>query len=117
MDLWLGQRNTVNSSFARIRSSEPDLDCKGIPRWRTLLWSDVSRVKIHTRSQKLDLTVTCSFMAIGLTCVCFFLFSTFPGWHYEHDDFTGSDIDVRPFPAREIVVAIVQISGITTLLS
>jgi hypothetical protein len=41
-------------------------------------------------------------MAIILTLFCFILLATFPGWHYEHDELTGSDIDVKPFPSRPV---------------
>jgi hypothetical protein len=43
------------------------------------------------------------FTVIVLTTICFCFIVSVPGWHYEHDDFTGEDIDVRPFPSKPTV--------------
>lgn len=42
------------------------------------------------------------FMAIVLAFFSTLLLATFPGWHEERDERTGSDVDVRPFPSRRI---------------
>jgi hypothetical protein len=41
-------------------------------------------------------------MAIVLALISTVLLATFPGWHEERDERTGSDIDVRPFPSRAV---------------
>lgn len=57
------------------------------------------------------------FSSIVLTTICFLLLATFPGWHYEHDDLTGSDIDVKPFPAKSSVAVILSCSFMATMLT
>ncbi|KAF2635028.1 hypothetical protein P280DRAFT_437750 [Massarina eburnea CBS 473.64] len=42
------------------------------------------------------------FMAIILVLFSCLLVATFPGWHSEHNESTGSDIDVAPFPSRPV---------------
>lgn len=42
------------------------------------------------------------FMAIVLAIFSTLLLATFPGWHEERDERTGSDVDVRPFPSRPV---------------
>lgn len=59
-------------------------------------------------------------VAIILAFVCFILLATFPGWHYEHDDLTGSDIDVKPFPSRpvcQVALALIFVSSVFVLVS
>ncbi|KIW00861.1 uncharacterized protein PV09_07618 [Verruconis gallopava] len=59
-------------------------------------------------------------VAIILAFFCFILLATFPGWHYEHDEITGSDIDVKPFPSRpvcQVALALVFIASIFVLVS
>ncbi|KAH7381341.1 Ca2+ regulator and membrane fusion protein Fig1-domain-containing protein [Phaeosphaeria sp. MPI-PUGE-AT-0046c] len=41
-------------------------------------------------------------MAIVLAFFSTLLLATFPGWHEERDERTGSDVDVRPFPSRPV---------------
>ena len=49
-------------------------------------------------------------MSIILTFIAFCLLYTFPGWHYEHDDETGTDIDVKPFPSRPVAQLVLMTS-------
>ena len=42
-------------------------------------------------------------MAIVLTFIAMVLLATFPSWHQERDERTGSDVDVKPYPARLVV--------------
>jgi len=42
------------------------------------------------------------FIAVVLAFVTILLLATFPGWHEERDERTGSDVDVRPFPSRPV---------------
>jgi hypothetical protein len=42
------------------------------------------------------------FMVIVLAALSTALVATFPGWHEERDEHTGSDVDVKPFPSRPI---------------
>ena len=39
---------------------------------------------------------------MGLAFLALLGLSTFPGWHEERDERTGSDVDVRPFPSRPV---------------
>jgi Ca2+ regulator and membrane fusion protein Fig1 len=57
------------------------------------------------------------FGSIGLACIIFCLLSTFPGWHTEEDEYTGSEIDIKPFPNRPILVTCLGLSTIATLFS
>jgi hypothetical protein len=41
-------------------------------------------------------------MAIILALLSTVLLATFPGWHEERDERTGSDVDVKPFPSRPV---------------
>jgi hypothetical protein len=66
------------------------------------------------------LTWVFSIVAIILAFVCFILLATFPGWHYEQDEETGSEIDVKPFPSRpvcQVALALVFIASIFVLVS
>lgn len=42
------------------------------------------------------------FMVVILAAVSTVLLATFPGWHEEHDERTGSVVDVKPFPSRPV---------------
>jgi uncharacterized membrane protein len=42
--------------------------------------------------------------------------ATFPGWVEEHDEATGSDIDVKPFPSRAVSQAIAFVLLMASLL-
>lgn len=55
--------------------------------------------------------------AIALECIVFVLLSTFPGWHYEQDDLTGSDIDVKPFPSKPVVDTALCLLGLATMFN
>lgn len=52
-------------------------------------------------------------MAVILATVSALLLATFPGWHQERDESTGSDVDVKPFPARPVL----QISLTSSLVA
>lgn len=43
---------------------------------------------------------------MALAGLAFVGLATFPGWAEEHDETTGSDIDVKPFPSRAVSQAI-----------
>jgi hypothetical protein len=55
------------------------------------------------------------FLAIALACSALCLLATFPGWHYEHDEETGNDIDVKPFPSRP-VAQLVLVSSLSSAI-
>ena len=42
-----------------------------------------------------------SFISVFLASICFWLLSTFPGWHEETSS-NGSDREVKPFPSRPV---------------
>ncbi|KAF2852095.1 hypothetical protein T440DRAFT_467331 [Plenodomus tracheiphilus IPT5] len=42
------------------------------------------------------------FMSVILAFLSSLLLATFPGWHEERDERTGSDVDVKPFPSRSV---------------
>lgn len=42
------------------------------------------------------------FMSVILAFLCSLLLATFPGWHEERDERTGSDVEVKPFPSRPV---------------
>ncbi|KAF1811303.1 membrane fusion mating protein FIG1 [Eremomyces bilateralis CBS 781.70] len=59
-------------------------------------------------------------VAIILAFIVFVLLATFPGWHSERDQVTGSDIDVKPFPSRpvsQVALALIFITSIFILVS
>jgi len=61
-----------------------------------------------------------SIVAIVLAFLTFILLATFPGWHAEQDEITGSDLDVKPFPSRpvsQIALALIFIASIFVLVS
>ncbi|KAF2281399.1 uncharacterized protein EI97DRAFT_491324 [Westerdykella ornata] len=53
----------------------------------------------------------------GLGVLVFWLFATFPGWHEEKDTATGSEVLVKPFPSRTVMVACVAFTGLGSLFS
>lgn len=61
-----------------------------------------------------------SIVAIILSFICFILLATFPGWHAEEDEETGSEIDVKPFPSRpvcQVALALVFVASVFVLVS
>ena len=59
-------------------------------------------------------------IAIIFAFLCFLLLASFPGWHEEHDQRTGSDIDIKPFPSRPVsqsALALVFIASVFVLVS
>jgi len=56
------------------------------------------------------------FMAIVICFVSTCLLATFPGWHEEHDERTGSDVDVKPFPSRPVSQAALACAFVSTIL-
>jgi hypothetical protein len=60
------------------------------------------------------------FMVVVLAFLSFILLSTFPGWHEERDERTGSDVDVKPFPSRpvsQVALSCAFVAGILSLIS
>lgn len=60
------------------------------------------------------------FMVVVLSFFCFILLATFPGWHEERDQVTGSDVDVKPFPSRpvsQVACACAFVAGMLSLIS
>ena len=47
----------------------------------------------------------------------FILLSTFPGWHVEVDDQTGSVVDVKPFPSRSVTTVCLALSFFAAVMS
>lgn len=56
------------------------------------------------------------FMAIVLAFFSTLLLATFPGWHEERDERTGSDVDVKPFPSRPVSQAALTASFVAAVL-
>jgi hypothetical protein len=56
------------------------------------------------------------FMAVILAFVSIILLSTFPGWHEERDERTGSDVDVKPFPSRPVSQVALACSFVASVL-
>lgn len=55
--------------------------------------------------------------SVGLALLALILFNTFPGWHEERDITTGSDIDVKPFPSRPVLMACLACTGLASLFT
>jgi len=55
--------------------------------------------------------------SIGLAVFSFILFATFPSWHYEEDEFTGEQVDVKPFPSRAVVKFLLFSTMIASIFS
>lgn len=53
----------------------------------------------------------------ALAFISIVLFNTFPGWHEERDEATGSDVDVKPFPSRPVLVACLACTVIGALFT
>lgn len=54
-------------------------------------------------------------MAIILAFCALVLFATFPGWHYEHDEITGSEVDVKPFPSKSVMQVCLGLSVVAAM--
>lgn len=67
------------------------------------------------------LTLGCiRIVAIILAFLTFILLATFPGWHYETDEITGSEVDVKPFPPRpvcQVALAVIFVASVFVLVS
>ncbi|KAK3672444.1 hypothetical protein LTR78_007751 [Recurvomyces mirabilis] len=57
------------------------------------------------------------FGAIALAVLCFVGLATFPVWHNEVDEGTGSEIDIKPFPSRPVARVCRFASGLATFLA
>jgi hypothetical protein len=56
------------------------------------------------------------FLAVILAFMSIILLSTFPGWHEERDERTGSDVDVKPFPSRPVSQVALACSFVAAVL-
>src|SRR6266513_495031 len=56
-------------------------------------------------------------MSIILAFLSFILIATFPGWHYEQDELTGEELDVKPFPPRPVVEVCLMIEVVAAMLT
>jgi hypothetical protein len=59
-------------------------------------------------------------MAVILATFSALLLATFPGWHEERDERTGSDVDVKPFPSRpvlQIALTSALVAGVLLLIA
>jgi competence protein ComGC len=56
------------------------------------------------------------FMAVVLAFISIILLTTFPGWHEERDERTGSMVDVRPFPSRPVSQVALTCSFVASVL-
>lgn len=48
------------------------------------------------------------------------LLATFPGWHVEEDEYTGSEIDIKPFPSRpvsQVALGLIFVASVFVLIS
>lgn len=55
--------------------------------------------------------------SVGLGLIALMLFYTFPGWHAERDEETGSEVDVKPFPNRKVTEICCACTGLGTLFT
>lgn len=55
-------------------------------------------------------------MAVVLAFASVILLSTFPGWHQERDERTGSEVDVKPFPSRPVSQVALTCSFVAAVL-
>ena len=53
---------------------------------------------------------------MAFTGLAFAGLATFPGWHEERDEKTGSDIDIKPFPSRPVSQAVAFVLLMASLL-
>lgn len=56
-------------------------------------------------------------MSVILALFSTLLMATFPGWHVEHDERTGSDVDVKPFPSRPVSHVALSCAAVAAMLS
>lgn len=56
------------------------------------------------------------FISVVLSCLAMLLLATFPGWHEETDETTGSLVDVKPFPSRPVSQVALLFSFISSVL-
>jgi hypothetical protein len=55
-------------------------------------------------------------MAVIIAFFSFILLSTFPNWHEERDEHTGSDVDVKPFPSRPVSQIVLACTIVVAIL-
>ena len=53
---------------------------------------------------------------MAFTCLAFFGLASFPGWIEDHDEGTGSNIDIKPFASRTVSQRIAFVLLIGSLL-
>ncbi|KAJ6021626.1 Ca2+ regulator and membrane fusion protein Fig1-domain-containing protein [Penicillium herquei] len=51
------------------------------------------------------------FIVVAAAAICFLMLATFPGWHEELDD-AGSDVEIKPFPSRQVMQAALVTSAL-----
>lgn len=56
------------------------------------------------------------FMAVVLAFLSILLLASFPGWHEESNQLTGSMIDVKPFPSKVVSRIALTFSGVAAIL-
>lgn len=56
------------------------------------------------------------FISVVLAFICLLLLATFPGWHEERDQHTGSMVDVKPFPSRPVSMAATSQAFVSALI-
>ncbi|KAL6704382.1 hypothetical protein ACN47E_008234 [Coniothyrium glycines] len=56
------------------------------------------------------------FMAVALAVFCSVLLATFPGLQEEHDERTGCDVNVKPFPSRSVLQVAMSNTFVATML-
>jgi hypothetical protein len=66
---------------------------------------------IHTK------TAAFRFGSVALSFIALLGLSTFPSWYSEVDSFTGSEVDVKPFPSRPVAQVCLGLSSMAALFS
>ncbi|KAF2093733.1 hypothetical protein NA57DRAFT_16036, partial [Rhizodiscina lignyota] len=104
-----GAEWTCASTFKRLSRNvlDPDADPLGL-------------AQIASRYREDVLFPGLAIGSIALSFLVILGFCLFPSWHDEYDEWTGSEIEVKPFPSRRLVAAcfiITSLSCVFALLS
>ncbi|CAF9937490.1 MAG: hypothetical protein ALECFALPRED_007275 [Alectoria fallacina] len=63
-----------------------------------------------------DNVINFSIAVIALAFITILLLATFPGWHEEQND-SGSDVEIKPFPSRPVIVIAMAASTLASMLA
>lgn len=126
----------ISTTFSNVKGSS-DLEVRTgyfgmCVRQRGVVWlcssdSNGLREQIGPENDPLDLIGTTAefkdgvlfsgllFISIVTSLLAFLMLATFPGWHQERDERTGSDVDVKPFPSRPVSQAALACSFVAAV--